>query len=385
MVLKTRSRVRFCRVVIPNLLEYKQASLSQLLQLKYAILQRLLAKESNKGLRYYRIALQHHQNGVPHLDILLIYHLSRQRRLTDWDYLLKHGDVTYYRQLNKAIIQYGTKQDKQSLSNFPADISRILDTHRLEKEPYLFLREKMMQDPLHFHLQDYVYRHGLDPYIKSWSSLKTKLKDMQVAAANHSLRSRPGIAPITRAHVQARLTPAQLATFDGWQGYQIIIDYINQIFHYGCGRPFKSKQLLLVGAPNTGKTSLINALESYYPIYHMDVSNWFPRYSDGVYPLISWNQFKLKGGMTHTTLLKYLEGCPIDLQYKGGSALRRDNQLIIMTSNMTLQQHICLKFRQASHRVHARSNLRARIRELVIPPGYDLFFLHKILSSPTSS
>ena len=381
MAVVLRPKAKIWRIVIPNLLEYKSSSPSQLKQLKYAVLQRLLAKESKRGLQYYRIALQHHQNGVPHLDILLTYPRSILRRLTDWDYLLRHGDVTVYRQLNKAIIQYGTKQDSQSLSNFPCDVDHILQFQRFLRDPYAHLLAQMQKEPLHFNLQDFVYHHGLSSHIKGWSSLKTKLKDMQLAAANATLRTRPGIAPITRARVQACLTPAQLQVYDSWPGYATIVDYLNQISQHGCKRPFKSRQLLLVGPPNTGKTSLINALQRYYAIYHMDVTNWFPRYTDGIYPLISWNQFKLKGGMTHTTLLKYLQGYPIDLQYKGGSSLRRDNQLIIMTSNMTLEQHIGLKFRQSSHRVHARENLGARIHQLSLPPGYDLFLLLRLLAA----
>lgn len=377
---RSRLRVRYCRIVIPNLREYQSSSDQQLRQLKFAVLQRLITRQTRRGLQYYRIALEHHQNGVPHLDILLTYQASRLRYTTDWDYLLRHGDLTVYRQLNRAIIQYGCKQDRASLTNIPDDISFILTIQRVRRDPYSYLLKKMQQDPLHFNLQDYVYRHDLSPHIRGWSAVKTKLRDMQLAAANHALRSRPGIAPITRARVQACLTPAQLAVYDSWQGYATIIDYLNQIPQYCCKRPFKSRQLLLVGRANSGKTSLINALERYYAIYHMDVTNWFPRYNDGIYPIISWNQFKLKGGMTHTTLLKYLQGYPVDLQYKGGSALRRDNQLIIMTSNMTLQQHICLKFRDPAHRIHARSNLGARIHELIIPADLNLFILQKLIS-----
>lgn len=382
MTRSTRPRSRFWRIVIPNLSDYKSSSSSQLLQLKYLILQRLRDRESKKGLQHYRIALEHHQNGVPHLDILLTYHASRQRRLTDWDYLLRHGDVTPYRQLNRAIIDYGTKQDGQSLSNFPEDLSSILDVEQLRRDPFAYLYARMRQDPLHFQLQQYCHTHQLFPHLRGWSSLKTKLRDAQLAAANHLLRSRPGIAPITRARIRERLTPDQLRTFDSWPGYQVIVDFLNQVAVFGCRRPFKSRQLLLVGRPDIGKTSLINALEPHYATYHMDVTNWFPRYVDGTYPLISWNQFKLRGGMSHTTLLKYLEGYPIDLQYKGGSALRRDNQLIIMTSNMTLEQHIRLKFRDDDQRSLARANLGARIHELVIPPGYDLFLLQGLVSSP---
>ena len=380
MVKDKRIKSKNWRIVIPNLREYENSSNEQLRLLKYIILQRLLRKEKDKGLQYYRIALEHHQNGVPHLDILLTYSLSRQRRLTSWDYLLKHGDVTAYRTLNKAIIQYGTKQDAASLSNFPSDCAKLLQLNQMLKDPYTFFESRMMQDPLNYHLQRDVFLLGVASKIRGWSSVKAKIKDMQRVAANQVLRSRPGLAPITRAHVQTRLTPAQLQVYDSWTGYQTIIDYVNQLSTYGCKRPFKSRQLLLVGRPNTGKTTLLNLLQRHYPLYHMDVSHWFPHYTDGVYPLIGWNQFKLKGGMPHTTLLKFLEGDPIDLEYKGGSSLRRDNQLIIMTSNMSLLQHIFVKFGQSSQRVLAQANLGARIQELIIPPGHDLFLLERLLT-----
>ena len=380
MVKNKRIKSKNWRIVIPNLREYVNSSNEQLLLLKYNILQRLLRKEKDKGLQYYRIALEHHQNGVPHLDILLTYSPSRQRRLTSWDYLLKHGDVTAYRTLNKAIIQYGTKQDAASLSNFPPDCAKLLQLNQMLKDPYTFFESRMMQDPLNYHLQRDVFLLGVAGKIRGWFSVKAKIKDMQRVAANQVLRSRPGLAPITRAHVQTLLTPAQLQVYDSWTGYQTIIDYVNQLSTYGCKRPFKSRQLLLVGRPNTGKTTLLNLLQRHYPLYHMDVSHWFPHYTDGVYPLIGWNQFKLKGGMPHTTLLKFLEGDPIDLEYKGGSSLRRDNQLIIMTSNMSLLQHIFVKFGHSSQRVLAQANLGARIHELIIPPERDLFLLERLLT-----
>lgn len=374
-----KKKSKFFRIVIPNLQDYKSASLLQFYQLKLQILQRLLSKEKKRGLQYYRIALERHQNGVPHLDILLTYQVSKQRRLTDWDYLLRHGNVTSYRHLNKAIIQYGTKQDKQSLSNFPEDLSDLLQVQKCKEDPFLYLYQQMKRDPFHFNVQQYVHQHNLAPVIKNWSSLKSKLKDMQIAAANLVLKSRAGLAYITRARIQACFSSDQLRIYDSWAGYQTIIDFLNQIPRYGFSRPFKSPQLLLVGTPNTGKTTLVNVLQRYYSIYHKDVSNWFPRYTDRVYPIISWDEFKLKGGMSHTTLLKFLQGSPIDLQYKGGSVLKRDNPLIIMTSNLTLDQHILSKFKNTRLQEAARVNLSARICELIIPAGYDLFILLKLI------
>ena len=377
------------RVIIPNLTDYTRLSLKQLMNLKLLILERLkyrpqtkgsnIKSEFSRGLKYYRIALERHANGVPHLDILLVYATSICRRATDFDFLYKHGDVTTYRNLNRAIIEYGTKEDKQNLHNFPEDVSGILQIQDLKKDPYRYLELEMLKDPLHFNLDQYVRKNDLFQYISGWSSLKSKLKDSQTAAANILLQQKPGFKYITRQLIESQLTPTQLQTYDSWSGYQTIVNKLNEILTHRWNRPFKTKQLMLVGRPDIGKTTLVNELEKHSATYHMNVSNWFPKYRDHVYTLISWNQFKLKGGMSHTELLKFLEGYPMDLQYKGGSSLRRDNQLIIMTSNMTLDQHIKLKFKDKQQRQLATANLKARIEELIVPLKMDLFLLLKLL------
>ena len=385
------------RIIIPNLIDYKDSTPSQRNELKCLILQRLkrrpqgprshIKSQFDRGLRYYHIALEHHSNGVPHLDILLIYDKSIRRNLTDYDYLLKHGNITTYRKLNQAIIDYGKKEDKYALSNLPEDqqlpdgtiVSQLIKFQEFKSNSYRYLQLQMLQDPLHFNVEQYVRKHDLAQYIKNWSSIKNKLKDMQTAAANLKLKDKPGFKFIDRRLIEELLSPSQLNIFDSWVGYQIIVNYLNQIPMYGCKRFFKSKQLFLVGPANVGKTSLIRQIQKHCAVYHLDVSNWFPNYRDGVYTLLFWDQFKLKGGMSHTDLLKFLQGSPMDLQYKGGSSLRRDNQLIIMTSNMTLNQHINLKFKDKALRSLARDNLRARIEQIQIPTGYDLFILQKLL------
>ena len=378
------------RIIIPHLEDYVGASPDQLHQLKNLILERLhrrpqdprssIKSEFQRGLRYYHIALEHHASGVPHLDILLVYDKSIKRQLTDFDYLYKHGDVTTYRKLNNAIIDYGKKEDKQSLSNFPENTQQVIQIQDLKKDPYLYLQKEMLNDPLKFNIQEYVRKHNLDPYITNWSSIKTKLKDMQVAAANLSLRNKPGFRLITPELIRDTLSDSEYVIYRRSQGiYDQVIAKLNEVVKYKFERPFKSKQLLLVGPPDTGKTSLIRQIQKHCAVYHMDVSNWFPAYRDQVYGVIAWNQFKLKGGMTHTDLLKFLEGYPMDLEYKGGSSLRRDNQLIIMTSNMTLQQHINLKFKDNHQKDLAKANLKSRIEEIILPKDVDLFLLQNLI------
>ena len=386
------------RIVIPNLEEYKDASPEALRSLKELILERLhsrpqdprssIKSEFQRGLVYYRIALEHHSNGVPHLDILLSYDKSIQRRLTDYDYLLKHGNITTYRKLNSAIIQYGTKQDKDSLSNFPEDTREVLNVQELKKDPYSYLYDRMKEDPLRFNVQEYVQRHQLSKYISNWSSIKTKLKDMQTAAANLKLRQKPGFKLITQEVIKKNLNSDEYALFHGkWNGYKRIVGYLNQIITLGFRRPMKTRNLLITGPAHIGKTSLFeadlagsrNCVQDYCSVYPMGTRTWWPDYRPQVYQLIFWNEAKLTS-YSYDTILKVLQGSKVDLPYKGGSTLKYDNPLIIMTSNMTLQEMITQKFGYKEDYVRmARRNLAVRIQNVIVPEGYDLFLLQKLL------
>ena len=376
----------------------------QLDQLKQRVLDYLLQEENKRTVKpiNWSIAWEvHAASGLPHLDILLVFQKNVKALYTSFDYLIKdlkiaqrdvgdqvginHVWVTPYspKKLNKAILQYGFKEDPSVITNLTLqNQQQLLRVNTLKADPYRYLELQMRKDPLHFNVEQFAQKHDLYQYIKSWSSIKSKLKDSQLAAANLKLRNKPGFKLITKNLAKQVLTQKQYRRYTKYvQIYGKIVLKINEIVQYKFDRPFKSKQLLLVGPPDTGKTSLIRQIQKHCAVYHMDVSNWFPAYRDRVYTLIAWNQFKLKGGMPHTDLLKFLEGYPMDLQYKGGSSLRRDNQLIIMTSNMTLDQHINLKFKDQEQRALARDNLRARIEQIILPAGVNLFLLQKLLIS----
>lgn len=410
-----KCRSKYWRVVIPNIQQYKDASEDQLLQLKQLILQRLHRRPQDKrssiksqfqrGLRYYSIAIQKHVNGTPHLDILLIYDQSVQRRVLDFDYLYKHGDITTYRNLNFAILDYNKKQDKSPLSNIPEETKKVqilqsdgsISTHKvnsllqiqqLKKDPYRYLELQMLKDPLHFNVQQYVRKNDLAQYISGWSSIKTKLKDMQTAAANIQLKEKPGFRYINRALIESQLSPQELVTFDSWSGYQTIVNYLNQIVTHGGLRKMKTLNLLISGPASIGKTSLFhnpnhevhqNPVQDFCAVYPMGMSTWFPAYRSGVYKLILWNEAKLTS-YSYDTILKLLEGSYLDLPIKGGVSPKRDNPLIVMLSNMTLEQMIKQKFHYSKDYIQmARMNLAVRVQQVVVPTGYNLFLLQKLL------
>ena len=396
------------RIVIPNLQQYKNSSPQELKELKYLILQRLkhrpqdkrahIKSQFDRGLRYYHIALEHHANGVPHLDILLIYDKSLKRQLVDFDFLLKHGNVTTYRKLNAAILDYGKKEDKEALSNLPEDkitsegqsVSQLIQFQQFKKDPYSYLYKQMCKDPLHFNLQQYVKTHQLSQHISSWSSIKTKLKDMQVAAANLQLKDKPGFKYIDRTLIESRLSPQQLLTYDSWSGYQTIVNKLNQMVLQKGNRQQKSLNLLITGQPNTGKSALVwqrnplpgrFAVSNFCSVYPIGMSQWFPKYQSDVYHCIYWNQMKLTS-YSYDTILKLLDGSPLDLPQKGSVSRKVDNPLIIMTSNMTLDQMIKQKFGYNKDYIQmAKANLAVRIQNVIVPKGLNLFLLQKLLVS----
>ena len=248
----------------------------------------------------------------------------------------------------------------------------------------------MRKDPLHFNVQQYVQKHDLAQYISSWASIKTKLKDMQMAAANLKLKQKPGFKYISRALIQSKLSSTQLKTFDSWEGYQTIVNYLNQIPTHGNKRQMKTKNLLITGFASIGKTSLFHnpnhrsdraCIQDFCAVYHMGMSTWFPQYRSNVYHMILWNQAKLTS-YSYDTILKLLEGSFLDLPTKGGVAPKRDNPLIVMTSNLSLQQMIKAKFGYNEEYMQiARKNLAVRVQNVVVPENYNLFLLQKLLSS----
>ena len=411
------SPIRYCnsiyRLVIRNIQGYgtfqvlprgtkRQLNIApQLDQLKQRVLDCLLQKQNKRTVKviHWAAAWQvHPASGLPHLDILLVFEKNITPVSTAFDYVIKtlklqqrhtgdqvsHGHVwvTPYssKKLNKAILQYGFKQDPTVITNLTLEAKQqLLRVNLLKADPYRYLQLQMDKDPLHFNVQQYVKTHDLFQHISNWSSIKSKLKDSQLAAANLVLKSKPGFKYIDRTLIEFCLSPQQLHTYDSWSGYQTIVTYLNQIPMYGCNRPFKTKNLFIVSSPDKGKTTLALKIRESTATYCMDVSNWFPAYRSGVYKFILWDEFKLKGNMSYTDILKFLQGLQMDLQYKSGTTLRSDNQLIYMTSNMTLQQHIQLKFKDNQQRQLARQNLRARIEQIVIPKEYDLFLLLKLI------
>lgn len=343
-----------------------------------------LSKTAKKGIKYYSIAIESHADGNPHLDMLIIFEKKIALQNKELDFLCnKHGDLTRYRSLNQAILDYGSKEDKP-LTNCP-NIRQLLDEQDLKKDPYVFLQEHMLKDPYSFNIAHFCEKNDYFKHISGFKSIESKLKSHQEARCNRLLKSKPGIVKITPELIQQELTPSEQEEYHSWHGYQTIVNFLNQIPEYGTERPTHTQNLFIYGRPRTGKTSLIEAIQKSTAVYPVGTQNWFPKFSNHTYRLMFWDECRLNM-MTWEQMLILLDGRPYDLPYKGGSTLKHDNQLWIMTSNKSVRQHLKQKhsylqedFDNPLEQNVIETSFRKRVHQIIIPDDKDLFLLLKLI------
>ena len=374
---------KYFRLVVPSLAGYPPGwawDSPGIRRLRASVVDLLTARQLRRGLAQYLVAVERHAgSGLPHLDILLVYNRRVQNPLIRYDYVVKHGDLTRYRTVNAAILDYGRKQDPQPLGNL--DTARVVMQSRVATDLYSMMQQAMLVNPFGFNPIDWLVNNGLTAAAVKTNVFKTirMVRQLQNRECNRRLKARPGIREITPALVQQRLTPAQLGRYRSWPGYQTIVDHLNQIPRWGFLRPHKTCNLYLCGPPNTGKSTLLREVARHCPTYPLATrGGWFPQFESCVYTMLSWDEFDLRS-YRYTDLLKLLEGAPMKLPQKGGHVQRADNQLVAATSNLRLAEHISMRFKTSENRAHSRANLGVRFTEVVIPPGHSLFLLLKLI------
>ena len=356
-------------------------------QFKADLLDKLMAsKTAKKGIKFYSIAIESHADGNPHLDMLIIFEKKTELQPTELDFLCnKHGNLTRYRTLNQAILDYGSKEDTP-LTNLQ-NIQSILNEQDIKKDPIAFLMKQVDKDPFTFDFLEYCHINQYFTTIQRWSYVKNKIRDYQQTTCNLLLKSKPGIRKIDEELIQSTLTTSQQELYHSWSGYQEIVDLLNQIPTYGTNRPTHTQNLFIHGRPRTGKTSLIEAIQKSTSVYPVGTQNWFPKFTNHTYKLMFWDQCRLSM-MPWEQMLILLDGRPYDLPFKGGSTLKYDNQLWIMTSNKSVRHHLKKKhaylgedFDNPLEQNVIETSFRKRVKEITIPDHLDLFILLKLIQS----
>ena len=384
-IYKKRLSGKYFRLVIPSLTSYGtnwKYTDKAIIDLKANTLDLLHSREKNRGLTQYSVAIERHPGTqYPHFDILLIYNKKVLNPLNRYDYLIKHGNLTKYRTLNAAILDYNKKQDPSPLGNLHTQT--ILMQSQVKSDLYTLMQSAMLLDPFKFDPIEWLSNNKLMALAMKTNVFKTirMIKLKQNKECNKRLKNKPGIKYITPQLIKESLTPSEYQLYHSWSGYDTIINHINQIPLYGYNRSHKTKNLFLTGPPNTGKSTLVIEIEKHCPSYPLGTKHgWFPHFTSNVYTLLSWDEFYLTC-YPYPDLLKLLEGRPMKLPIKGGHVQRADNQLIICTSNLTIHEHVCNRFKSPSNRMHSFANLGVRFTQIIIPENKPLFILCKLIKS----
>ena len=338
----------------------------------------------------YLICEEMYDSGLPHFHAILVH--PTRKEITDpnhYDYLGIHPNIQPMRNM-KAALQYVFKEDPDPHTNMDIIQQKRKARAKDNSSLYEFLQQQMKKDPFNFNVASFLQNHDLfkQVYKANYTKATRLLKMAQEAYCNKLLFQRPGFKCIDRPLIQSKLTSQELDIYDSWPGYQTIIDHLNQANIQKGARQQKSLNLLITGPPDIGKSALVwqrnplpgrSSLVNHMSVYPMGMKDWFPDYKSDIYSIIYWNEAKLTS-YSYDTILQLLDGSPVMLPSKGGGHKKVDNPLVIMTSNMTLQQMIKQKFRHdKKYQVMARQNLSVRITNVIVPPGYDLFILQKLL------
>ena len=349
----------------------------------------------------YLICQQTYDSGQPHFHVILIY--PTRKRVTNpnyYDYLGIHPNIQTMRNM-KAALSYVYKEDPSPLTNINVEDQYRAARARKSTSLYQLLEQQLQKDPIGFDVESYCVKHNLfrQMYKANYSKAFNLIRMAQPAFARKLLSELPGIKLITQEVIHSNLQKDEIEQYYSHPCYQRIIDHINQIHQYpnrgiDTMAPGKTPHLLIVGDSSIGKSALVDhrpnaqhpypGLMHYYACYHLSIGQkFFPPYRSFDYRMVRWNEFTIISDMFpksgYNRLLDYLEGAPSALPQKGRAPVQRqDNPKHILTSNRTLQQHICKTFNSQQSRALARQNIGSRIDCVIIPLGKSIHFLRKL-------
>ena len=319
----------------------------------------------------YAVVKETHKDEAKgtHLHLYVRYPKRCHIRLDRFDYLGKHGRLERVRDY-AAVLRYMTKENRP-LSNF--DYVEEIMRKDFPRAVEILLAQG-------WRIRQIYRQYSSIVAGKNWSGYLRYLAYQKDSQKFQAQLRKPGIRLITPELIRARLSDEEYAFFHSRPEFARIVDLLNDTVRYGSSRPHKAKALFLTGAPNTGKTTLGLALRQRMGTFTFPDDGWWQGYESGIFRLIVWNEFDLRR-FQYPTLLKFLEGLRMDLPIKGSHVTRSDNPLILLTSNLSLEQLICRRFSSQESRAKARLNLAARIEQVGIGQT-PVFLLLKLLESP---
>lgn len=128
-------------------------------------------------------------------------------------------------------------------------------------------------------------------------------------------------------------------------------------------RLFKQKQLYIWSeGPNTGKTTLVEQLQSYLSVFRLPKTPYVDGYMSGAFDLVVCDEFK--SHFTIQFLNEFLQGSSMHLNQKGSGTVKTDNPPMIFLSNLPLA--VCYRNKNTTGPFAA---LESRFLEVQVPMG----------------
>lgn len=301
-----------------------------------------LIKNKEKHIKYILVALETHQNNDTHYHIFL--HYSKRKNIINpryFDYIFnQHGDYQKAKSVFD-VIQYIKKDGNfQEWGNCPESNIEPLETLLTEIKRGNIDSFKIIKD-------DKLKVIDLFNKIGQIDRFEKKLQQINHEAINRA---------------KSTLSDIHLKPFN--DEFLKVLKFIKNNLS---NRPYKAPILHIWSKePDTGKTSLINLLYKNTPCYLWPDDMWFQEYKNDLYQFILWDEFNLLGWKI-PFLNRFFAGNPMNLPVKGTHAFKKDNPLIILTSNQPLIEHIAHKYPGKNpERLFTYKTLLARIHEIEI-------------------
>ena len=313
-----------------------------------------------------------HSTGKYHLHVLFTFSGRKEYRRSHFDYICnKRANVSKdkpYSSLSAAI-KYVTKSkdylstDEDLLAKVNLSLSDIFSLESREEVIAKLRREEKYLPRLSNILHNYEVFRENEKVLKERTKKFFPLVDIELFK-ELLLKN------------QSYLAFGDLKE-DALNVYLRILRELNHSSRRPLMRPFKSRNLYIQGASNTGKSSFLKLLEENRPTYRFPRDKWFSSYHNKVYQIILWDEITFRG-LPIEDLNLIFEGSPTYLEIKGSKLMKSDNPLIIMVSNNSLRSH----FQNRHHYISPASleALKNRITQVIIPDGVTLFPLIEIIN-----
>lgn len=283
---------------------------------KDEVLLRLFSKWEKEKFDFIIIAQETHQDGEPHLHLVISFkERLRTRNRGEFDFLLqKHGNYQTVKNI-KATIRYVTKSDPQPLKygNIP-DVRCQKDSGKPKQSKSQVVVELLKSG----NTLDQIFEEHPAYVLQN----KKKIEDLASWLA-------------IKAHRESLALIKYPLSYEGEDtGTRTIVDWLNK--NLSSPMPFKEPHLYIHGPTNYCKTSLVNLLGKFIPIYFIPTEDFYDFYQDKDYHLSVLDEFKATKTIQFLNL--WLQGSTMVLRKKGSQALKVWNIPTIILSNYSLEE-----------------------------------------------